>query len=196
MLEAPAATRDWQLCVAAGASLPSPTRHLCHPSLLSFPPQGLCAGGEVAGVHTYISEGAHTQGLGVAVSLISFTNSCAAFLAAAAVVLCTLVFGERAMEQWAWRVCFWAAVVPSYYCIRRASFRPSRGGCESLAPEGVSNKNCKQGWGPSRAPLIYKCERRTQTPRAAFCSRAWEASALANELSTSTVAGSFHLVGG
>ncbi|CAE7644349.1 proP [Symbiodinium pilosum] len=74
--------------------------------------QGLCTGGEISTVSTYIIEVGSKKTLARSMSLISVSIYVGFLLAQGAVWLAQDQLGSDAMRQWGWRLPFLAAIVP------------------------------------------------------------------------------------
>ena len=74
--------------------------------------QGLCTGGEIGAVSTYISEVAAPRSMGRCVSLISITVNLGFLTARLVIWACQRLVGEEAMLDWGWRWPFILAIIP------------------------------------------------------------------------------------
>ncbi|CAE7735758.1 proP [Symbiodinium sp. CCMP2592] len=79
--------------------------------------QGLCTGGEISTVSTYIIEVGSKQTLARSMSLISVSIYIGFLLAQGAVWLVQDQLGPDAMRQWGWRIPFLVAIVPGAFTI-------------------------------------------------------------------------------
>ncbi|CAE7834592.1 proP, partial [Symbiodinium necroappetens] len=79
--------------------------------------QGLCTGGEISTVSTYIIEVGSKQTLARSMSLISVSIYIGFLLAQGAVWLVQDQLGPDAMRQWGWRLPFLVAIVPGAFTI-------------------------------------------------------------------------------
>ncbi|TDQ05489.1 MFS transporter [Labedaea rhizosphaerae] len=68
--------------------------------------QGFSAGGEYGGAATFIAEYAPDKKRGFLGSWLEFGTLTGFFLGAGAVTLCTVAFGDAAMQSWGWRIPF------------------------------------------------------------------------------------------
>lgn len=74
--------------------------------------QGICTGGEIAAVSTYITEVGPKRSLARSMALIGITANIGFLLAQCASYLTREAVGASAMESWAWRIPFVIAVIP------------------------------------------------------------------------------------
>ena len=74
--------------------------------------QGICTGGEIAAVSTYITEVGPKRSLARSAALIGSTANIGFLLAQCASYLTREAVGASAMESWAWRIPCVIAVIP------------------------------------------------------------------------------------
>ena len=74
--------------------------------------QGLCTGGEIGAVSTYITEVAAPRSMGHCVAFISITANVGFMLARVAIWVFRTKLGEDEMLDWGWRWPFLVAIVP------------------------------------------------------------------------------------
>lgn len=74
--------------------------------------QGLCAGGEISAVSTYIAEVAAARSMGRCVALIAISGNMGFLLARVAIWSSQWVFNEDEMLHWGWRWPFLLAFFP------------------------------------------------------------------------------------
>ncbi|CAE7692788.1 proP [Symbiodinium pilosum] len=74
--------------------------------------QGICTGGEIAAVSTYITEVGPKRSLARSMALIGITANAGFLLAQLASYLTREAVGVTAMENWAWRIPFIIAIIP------------------------------------------------------------------------------------
>ena len=73
--------------------------------------QGICTGGEIASVMTYITEVGSKRSLCRSMMLVGITGNIG-FLLAQSATYGTGLLGEEKMKEWGWRIPFLAALVP------------------------------------------------------------------------------------
>lgn len=74
--------------------------------------QGLCTGGEIGAITTYIVEVSPRRSMGRCVALISLTVNLGFLFAPAVVFLVSSIIGDKRMLDWGWRIPFLFALVP------------------------------------------------------------------------------------
>ena len=91
----------------------------------SQPWQGICTGGEIAAVSTYITEVGPKRSLARSMALIGITANAGFLLAQLASYLTREAVGVTAMENWAWRIPFIIAIIPGAVAAQTAFARVS-----------------------------------------------------------------------
>lgn len=79
--------------------------------------QGLCTGGEISAVSTYIVEVGSKEYLARSSALISITCNVGFLLARGVVYLVTILVGPSNMQQWGWRIPFLFALLPGIVAV-------------------------------------------------------------------------------
>ncbi|CAE8583469.1 unnamed protein product [Polarella glacialis] len=74
--------------------------------------QGLCTGGEISTVSTYITEVGPPKALGRSIAFIAITSNLGLLSARAVVYVMVELLGEEQMMQWGWRIPFLLALLP------------------------------------------------------------------------------------
>ncbi|CAE8662071.1 unnamed protein product [Polarella glacialis] len=74
--------------------------------------QGLCTGGEISAVSTYITEVGPPKALGRSIAFIAITANLGFLSARAVVYVMVKLLGEEQMMQWGWRIPFLLALLP------------------------------------------------------------------------------------
>jgi MFS family permease len=79
--------------------------------------QGLCTGGEIGAISTYVAETGPVRTLGFSVALIGLTCNVGFLLADGVVALVLAVLGKEAMMLWGWRIPFIVSLIPGLLAI-------------------------------------------------------------------------------
>eukprot|EP00405_Crypthecodinium_cohnii_P016027 CAMPEP_0206461706 /NCGR_PEP_ID=MMETSP0324_2-20121206/25529_1 /ASSEMBLY_ACC=CAM_ASM_000836 /TAXON_ID=2866 /ORGANISM="Crypthecodinium cohnii, Strain Seligo" /LENGTH=498 /DNA_ID=CAMNT_0053933695 /DNA_START=101 /DNA_END=1597 /DNA_ORIENTATION=+ len=89
--------------------------------------QGLSAAGEIVTITTFLTEVCSPRMLCRGVSLIAMTVNLGFLSAKAVTFIVEAAFGAEAVEQWAWRVPFWLAIIPGMIAIMGRRHVPESG---------------------------------------------------------------------
>lgn len=114
--------------------------------------QGICTGGEIAAVSTYITEVGPKRSLARSMVLIGITCNVGFLLAQFASYAALKILGEETMVSWGWRIPFILALLPGVIAASgRRCIPESRSLLEAQA-------NTAETQAPQRDPELVRCE--------------------------------------